>query len=120
MSEGTSKTTTAKKRTPRKPADPVDKILAEVKATGAVVSSRPVVGGGGKDRTRYRHLADTWEQAGEERARHGTEGWDEVLLSHLFHALAQPDENEARSGLLRVAALATTAIKDIDERSKRA
>ncbi|MEU1309136.1 hypothetical protein ABZ419_09600 [Streptomyces cinnamoneus] len=98
--------------------DPATAVLAEVKAERKLLGSeaRPLGGGLRPERARlhYRREADRWAEIAFARSLADKAGWDAELLAALHSAIASADPSTARAGLVHVAALAVTAVEQLD------
>ncbi|MEU5427590.1 hypothetical protein AB0H73_18575 [Streptomyces olivoreticuli] len=106
---------------PGRRKDPTAAVLAEVKAERKLVGdeARPLGGGLRPERARpyYRREADRWAEIAFARSLADKAGWDGELLAALNAALASADRDAARAGLVHVAALAVTAVEQLDRRA---
>ncbi|MFI9228959.1 hypothetical protein [Streptomyces rimosus] len=105
------------KRPARRP-DPMTSVIADVKAARKQLGERsmPLAGGQrpAKGRAHHRREATRWRAIERGRDLAGTPGWDASLLAGLYEALADVGPKSARTGLVRLAALAVAAVEDID------
>ncbi|MEU2854113.1 hypothetical protein [Streptomyces syringium] len=106
-------------KTPGRRKDPTTAVLAEVKTERKLLGNetRPLGGGLRPERARlyYRREADRWAEIAFARSLADKAGWDAELLTALHSAIASADHSSARAGLVQVAALAVTAIEQIDQ-----
>ncbi|MET9642486.1 hypothetical protein [Streptomyces syringium] len=113
--------TTAKKTTTKRPArrpDPATAVLAEVKAARKAYSgqSMPVAGGHNplKGREHHEREANRWMAADTARKFDGVPGWDSAVLAQAYRTLAESEPEHIRAGLIRLAALAISAVESLD------
>ncbi|MFG2147379.1 hypothetical protein ACGFRG_24810 [Streptomyces sp. NPDC048696] len=101
----------------KRPA-PVTAILAEVRAARKSVEDRTVPVAGGhrphKGRAHHLHEASRWRTISASRDLDGVPGWDSTLLAAAFGTLAEQRPEDARAGLVHLAALAVAAVESID------
>ncbi|MGI5530129.1 hypothetical protein ACQEVX_22900 [Streptomyces syringium] len=111
-------------KAPGRRKDPATAVLAEVKAERKLLGNevRPLGGGLRPERARqyYRREADRWAEIAFARSLADKAGWDAELLAALNAALASADSDTARAGLLHVAALAVTAVEQLDQLDREA
>jgi len=65
-------------------------------------------------RLHYEEQALMWKHANELDDRHGTMGWDGILLEEVFEALAEKDPRKIRLEVVQVAAVAAAFINSLD------
>ncbi|MEU0739282.1 hypothetical protein [Streptomyces sp. NPDC006134] len=113
-----TETTTKTKRPAGRKTNPATAILAEVKAERKAVEAEPIPLAGGqrptKAKVHYQREANRWRSVETSRRLAERPGWDASLLAALYGALAEAEPKNARSGLVRLAALAVAAVEDID------
>ncbi|MGW1558289.1 hypothetical protein ACWCQ1_17465 [Streptomyces sp. NPDC002144] len=121
MTEATTAKKTAGKR-PARAADPLAAILTEVRNQARTVGDLPpnLVGGHLPSRgaDNYRMRADDWAAINEAREDAGTLGVDGLAVQTAFAAFGGRTVDEIRSGLVRLAALAVSAVAQIDRGPK--
>ncbi|MFI7315502.1 hypothetical protein [Streptomyces venezuelae] len=119
MTETTAKKTT--KRPARKP-DPATAVLAEVKVARKAYAglSMPVAGGHNppKGREHHEREANRWMAADTARKFDGVPGWDSALLAQAYRTLSEREPERVRSGLVRLAALAVSAVESLDREAE--
>ncbi|MFJ9158663.1 hypothetical protein ACIRPS_17890 [Streptomyces griseoviridis] len=104
---------------PTRKADPTTAVLAEVRTARKVLGTRhlPVAGGErpAKGRSYHQRQSNRWRAIEHSRTLAETSGWDSAVLAAAFGALAEPDPQHSRSGLVRLAAVAIAAVESLDQ-----
>ncbi|MFE7463128.1 hypothetical protein ACFU6R_03350 [Streptomyces sp. NPDC057499] len=103
-------TTEKPKRAPRKPADPLTKLVDEIKPLIARVPDAHLRDVPGQARGRYRLRAEAWA----DHSMKAGGGLDSALMANASDVLAQDDPAELRQALLHLAAVALAKVRQLD------